>query len=179
MEHLVDGHMGGIWIDNRDPRDIEEYCEECGDYDRIIISWEEGHMMEALKELFSSMKTTRQNIEWHFNEKTPKPELIESTIYDYEDDRILINCLLENNYITKSQYDELIKVIKNTMKQEIAIILDVYANKTSEYRRMIIPKEARKQIIDNPISHSNCPSKIRLGIPKENDKVLIKTKKTI
>lgn len=55
------------------------------------------------------------------------------------------------------------------------MILDVYANKTSEYKRMIIPKETRKQIIENPISHLNCPPKIRMGLPKEeNNKTLIK-----
>lgn len=175
MEHLVEGHLSGFWIDNRDPEDIEEYCEECGDYDKIITSWQEGHMMDALKELFSCMKNTRENIEWHFKENTPKPELIESIIYDYEDDKIILSYLFEDKTITKAQYDELKQVIKNTMKQEIAIILDVYANKTSEYKRMIIPKETRKQIIDNPISHLNCPTKIIIGLPQEeNNKLLIK-----
>ena len=178
MEHLVEGHMGGFWIDNRDPEDIEEYCEECGDYDKIITSWQEGHMMEGLKELFSCMKTTRENIEWHFKENTPKPELIDSTLYDYEDDRILLSYLFEDNGITKEQYDELKQVIKSAQKQQIAMILDVYANKTSEYNRLIVPEKIKKQIIENPISHLNCPSKIRIGTPKESNKILIKIKKT-
>lgn len=178
MEHLVKGHLGGFWIDNRDPMDIEEYCEDCGDYDSIITSWQEGHMIEGLTEFFSNIKTTRENIECHFKENTPKTELIDSTLYDYEDDRILLSYLFEDNSITKEQYDELKQIIKNAQKQQIAMILDVYANKTSEYNRLIVPKKIKKQIIENPISHLNCPSKIRMGIPKENNKILIKIKKT-
>ena len=38
MEHLVEGHLGGYWIDSRNIEDIEEYCDECGDYDCVVLS---------------------------------------------------------------------------------------------------------------------------------------------
>ena len=48
MEHLVEGHIGGYYISCEDSSLIEAYCEQCGDYDRIMLSYEEGHKIEAL-----------------------------------------------------------------------------------------------------------------------------------
>ena len=62
MEHLVESHFGGYYVSNEAEDIIEAYCEQCGDYDRIVLSWEEGMKKEALERHFSLLKMTEKNI---------------------------------------------------------------------------------------------------------------------
>lgn len=126
MEHLVKGHLGGYWIDSRDIEDIEEYCDECGDYDRILLSWQEGHMMEALTNYFSELKSSREIIVRNRDNGITKPEAIQNTLYAYEEDAILIANLLEDNTIAEDEKKLLIKASLQTRKTQIEMICEVY-----------------------------------------------------
>lgn len=144
MEHLVEGHMGGYWIDTRDIKDIEEYCEECGDFDRVILSWQEGHMMESLKEFYSCDRFSKDFIEWHYNNGTTRPEIIEIILYSYEEDKIILSSLLEDNNITAEEHRELLGIIKKTQKKQIATALEVYKTPYKEDSSKTLKKVIRK-----------------------------------
>ena len=127
MEHLVEGHMNGYWIDNRDIEDIQEECEECGDYDRVLLSWQEGQMIDALKKYFSDLKVMRSTIEENHKSGITKPEIIESSLSYYEDDKNIIRSLFLDKHINKEEYKELLMTIKSSQKEQINLILDVYS----------------------------------------------------
>lgn len=126
MEHLVEGHLGGYWIDSRDIEDIEEYCDECGDYDRVLLSWQEGHMMEALKNYFSELKSSREIMVRNRESGITRSEAIQNTLYAYEKDAILIANLLEDNTISEDEKKVLTKASLHARKTQIEMIREVY-----------------------------------------------------
>ena len=91
MEHLVESHLGGYYISNSDPEIIEAYCDQCGDSDRIILSWKEGQRLESLTNYFSKVKNTSEQLEESKEHGITTEELIFSLTYDYDNDRYLIN----------------------------------------------------------------------------------------
>ena len=129
MEHLVQGHLGGYWVDNRDVEDITTYCEQCGDSDWILLSWEEGHMIEALTNYFSSLKTAKEMIERYRESGITKTEVIQDILYDYEDDKYIIVNLLEDNTITEEETKKLIKANLQARKNQIEMVCEVYPKK--------------------------------------------------
>ena len=67
MEHLVEGHVNGnYYISNSDSEFIEQYCEQCGDSDTILASWnpeEKNARLNALLRFFmGSILNTREDI---------------------------------------------------------------------------------------------------------------------
>lgn len=126
MEHLVEGHLGGYWIDSRDIEDIEEYCDECGDYDRVLLSWQEGHMMEALTNYFSELKSSREIMVRDRESGITRSEAIQNTLYAYEKDAILIANLLEDNTISEDEKKLLTKASLHARKTQIEMIREVY-----------------------------------------------------
>lgn len=126
MEHLVEGHLGGYWIDSRDIEDIEEYCDDCGDYDRVLLSWQEGHMMKALTNYFSELKSSREIMVRDRESGITRYEAIQNTLYAYEEDAILIANLLEDNTISEDEKKLLIKASLHARKTQIEMIREVY-----------------------------------------------------
>ena len=126
MEHLVEGHMGGYWIDNRDPEDITAYCEQCGDYDRILLSWQEGKMLEVLTSYFSEAKTTKEIIKRKCEAGITKSEAIENILYEYDQDKYIIEVLMNDNTISKEEGKKLIKANLQAKKNQIALACEVY-----------------------------------------------------
>ena len=55
-EHLVESHLYGYYTSTDDIDTIEEWCEECEDHDRVILSYEEGKLVPELGQMFSSIK---------------------------------------------------------------------------------------------------------------------------
>jgi hypothetical protein len=129
MEHLVAGHMGGYWIDTRDPEEITEYCDQCGDYDHILLSWQEGKMLEALTDYFSEVKKTKEMIAKDRELGINKADLINIAIWDYDDDKFIIESLSENSYLSEEEKNKLIKVNLQGRKNQIGIICEVFPKK--------------------------------------------------
>ena len=44
--YLVEGHLGGLYVSTSDPSVITTYCDQCGDHDIVVASWQE-HDIEA------------------------------------------------------------------------------------------------------------------------------------
>ena len=62
MEHLVESHLGGYYISDIDEEIIEICCEQCGDCDRIILSWKKGNKLNTLLEYLSNIKMSQEQI---------------------------------------------------------------------------------------------------------------------
>lgn len=133
MEYLVESHMGGYYVSNMDPEIITAYCETCGDSDWILLSWEEGHMMESLIQYFSELKYSAENIEREIQEGITKQEAIETILYEYGfSDKNIIEILYEDKVISEEEYKQLLKENLQAQKKQITLVCEVY------------PKEARK-----------------------------------
>ena len=127
MEHLVESHLGGYYVSNLDPEIITAYCESCGDSDYIILSWEEGHMMENLIQFFSKIKHSKEYIEKEVNAGITKKEAIESVLYEYSYyNKDIIENLYEEKVILETEYKQLLKENLNAQKSQITLICSVY-----------------------------------------------------
>ncbi len=122
MEHLVESHLGGFYISNNDPEFITETCEECGDSDTILLSWEEGHGKEALKEFFSELKRNNEIIKRDYKKGISKQEIVQMIHYSYEDDRNLISGLFEYNIITEGDLRRLNKLNRRAEKKQLELV---------------------------------------------------------
>ena len=124
MEHLVESHMGGYYISNREPEEIMEFCETCCDCDWIIASYEEGKRFEALHEYFSTLKMNKEYILENY-EDCDKNELINDLLYEYEKDRYMLNALCEDDIISKEKKKQLLKQVALIEKKQFEILKEL------------------------------------------------------
>ena len=125
MEHLVESHLGGYYITNMEPDVIEEYCEECGDHDRILISWEEGMRESTLKSFFSEVKISAERIKEQYRFGSTEEEVIEEITNLYDSDRELINDLSEYGDITEEEKVSLLRTIALAEKKQLEVFKTV------------------------------------------------------
>ena len=133
MEHLVESHLGGYYVSNLDSKIITAYCESCGDSDLILLSWDEGCMMEALTKYFSKLKYSAEYIEKSLQLGITKRDAIEDILYDYSsENKCIINNLYEEKVITEEEYKKLLEENLKAQKRQISLVCEIY------------PKGARK-----------------------------------
>ena len=58
MEYLVEGHLGGEYISDCDPYIITQYCEQCGDCDIIVASWEKDNIEAKIEAIADYLIST-------------------------------------------------------------------------------------------------------------------------
>jgi len=121
MEYLVESHLGGYYISDSDIVKIVSFCKNCGDRDRIILSWEKGKKMEALSSYFSRCKKSKKEIDADYENGLSKDELVDYLIYQYECDIYLINDLFENGMLNKVEQIKLLKQVSNSQKKQFKI----------------------------------------------------------
>ena len=132
MEHLVESHLGGYYVSSLDEEIITKYCEECGDSDWIVLSWEEGQMMEALSDYFSKPVTTRKVIEDNKKSGITKPEAINDILYSYDKDRYLIEYLFYEKIIDEEEKNKLMKINLQNRKNMISLVCEIYPKKVKK-----------------------------------------------
>ena len=138
MEHLVESHLGGYYISSADPEIITAYCESCGDSDWIILSWEEGLMMETLLQYFSEVYYTPEYIEDSKEAGITKQEMIEEVVYKYDFEyKNIIDNLFEDNNISEKEYRELLEVNLETQKKQINMVRNAYSKKTNTKKKTL------------------------------------------
>lgn len=140
MEHLVESHVGGFYISDQDPSIIEAYCEQCGDYDRILLSYEEDQKLEALKNYFSNVKKGLEQLEKIKSQSIDREEIIISLMWDFDDDRLLIEELNDSEIIDKKEKLLLLKQVGITQKKQFELLKKVYY--PNGYER---PKKLKKK----------------------------------
>lgn len=127
MEYLVESHMGGYYISNSDPIIIEAYCEQCGDYDHIILSWEESKKIESLLEYFSNIKISYEQLEQDKkNSNGTKEEWIDYLTWLYDEDRYLIDELAAHKSITLEEQKKLLKQVTISQKKQFEYLKSIY-----------------------------------------------------
>lgn len=125
MKHLVESHMGGYYISNMDPDIIEAYCEECGDHDRILTSWEEGMRKVALKNFFSRVKISRESIIERYRYGDIEDDILYDITDFYNSDRKLVKYLAKDGDISKEEKISLLKSITLAEKKQLEVLKTV------------------------------------------------------
>lgn len=126
MEHLVQSHLGGYYISSGDPIDIEAYCEECGDSDNIIASWENDNTFLGLLGYFSGLKRTKEELEMYFSRGVSKEDIIFGLMCDFDDDRNIIFNLAEYNDISEEEMKKLIDQVSISQKEQFKLVKSVF-----------------------------------------------------
>ena len=125
MKHLVEGHLGSYYVSDQDPEIIEEYCSQCGDHDRIIVSWKEGKKLYALLQYFADIKESNDSIIDSYKNGISKEELIDGLMYEYDDDRNLIYNLDNLNIISKEEKLILLKQVSIFQKKQFKLLKEI------------------------------------------------------
>lgn len=132
--HFVEGHLGGYYISNSDPEVIEEYCDECGDYDRIMFSYDEEDKKEPFKSLskyltkdliFSKRKLKKALIDQEAKDIGIKRAILEikhNIVFDIDTNKDIVISLLETNDIDKKTCDRLIAYLDKMLKKQMEYI---------------------------------------------------------
>lgn len=137
MEYLVENHMGGYYISNSNPETIQRYCEQCGDHDWIILSWEEGTKFDTLLRYFSVNKKNQEEIENEYECGVTKEELIEYLKDEYDCDRSMINELTNEELLNKEERLQLLKQVSISQRNQFELLRNINYVKgpTKVYKR--------------------------------------------
>lgn len=134
--YLVDSHMGGYYVSTSNPGIIEEVCEECGDYDSIILSWEDNQKMEALSNYFEKLEYDEESIIDSYNNNETKEEIISDLLYEYECNRYMMNSLCEEEIITKEEKKKLLKVVALSEKKQFELLKSINYDEIDAVKKM-------------------------------------------
>lgn len=132
MEHFVEAHEGevGYYISNLDEEDITTWCETCGDRDRIIFSFDENEKKEPFRSLFKycirnmifSRQKMNEQLQLFDAHLTGEIEAADEILYaiecEVECNLNIMQELLENNSLTTSQYEKIVKYTKLMLERE-------------------------------------------------------------
>ena len=122
-EHLVEAHLYGNYYTSTDDIDtIEEWCEQCDDHDRVIMSYEEGKLIPELGKLFSSLKMDEPIINRDYKMGLTKSELYQNVRYAYYEDFLFINNLLESEVIEEKDKKYLLKKVYLSKRRQLKLL---------------------------------------------------------
>ena len=120
MEHLVKSHHTGMYYtSNESISRIRETCPECGSWDNIILSYEEGDKDITLEEYFSKDYNNDLSILACTEAGLTKKDVINTSINHFFHNEIMIQGLLESGVITKEESKKYLKISKQTEKKEL------------------------------------------------------------
>ena len=137
MKYLVKSHLGGYYTSDKDPSIIECYCEQCGDSDSIMLSWNEENKLETLSNYLTRSKMDENEIREDLITGSTKEELVDYMVYQYDDDKYMIKELANDKELTKKEKVKLLKQVYNAQKQQLELI-----NNTNE--KVLIRKRSNK-----------------------------------
>ena len=139
-EHLVEGHLYGNYYTSTDDIEIiEEWCEECGDHDRVIMTYEEGKLVPELGQMFSSIKMDIPIINRDILMGLTMSEVYQNIRYAYYEDMLFIDNLLESEVIEEKDKPYLIKRVLLSKKRQLNI-LDKLNDKKHEKKKYKLKK---------------------------------------
>ena len=122
-EHLVEAHLyGNYYTSTDDIENIEEWCEECDDHDRGIMSYEEGKLIPELGKLFSSLKMNEPIINRDYKMGLTKSELYQNVRYAYYEDMLFIENLIDSGVIEEKDKPYLMKRVLLSKKRQLNIL---------------------------------------------------------
>ena len=120
MEHLVMAHdTKQYYTSTADIGVIRETCPECGSWDSIILSYEEGEKDIALEEYFSKIHNDNISILKCTEAGLSKKNIIISSIIYFGKNEKMIHDLYESGVISKKDMKKYLKISKETEKKEL------------------------------------------------------------
>ena len=124
--------MGGYYVSDKDKSLLNLYCEQCGDSDFILLSWEDGKRKEALENYFYKIKADEKLIIDDFNDGISYDDMIHYLMYGYDEDREIIHRLLEDGIITMDEKKSLLKKVSLGQKEQFMLLKNVFSNFTND-----------------------------------------------
>lgn len=121
-EHLVEGHLYGYYTSTDDIENIEEWCEECGDHDRVIMTYEEGKLVPELGQMFSDLKMTESIINRDYIMGLTKAELYQNVRYAYYEDILFMDNLIESEILEGKDRKYLLKKILLSKRRQLKLL---------------------------------------------------------
>lgn len=122
MEHLVESHFGGYYVSSEAEDIIEAYCEQCGDYDKIILSWKDGEKQETLEKHFSILKITEEEMKSYLDNGITKDNIIDRLMHYYNSDRQLVKYLLKVKIISEEEKLSLFDKIEISQNRQFSLV---------------------------------------------------------
>ena len=147
--HFVESHLEGYYFSSQDEEFIEEYCEECGDNDRVLFTYDDEDKDEPVKSLINyftlnkikSKEDLERVLTGYDANKTGIGETIGTIkmdmLYDLDNNKYIIASLLEYNEISEEEYQKIINALDVSFVNQMAFLncfdyksLDMVKNKT-------------------------------------------------
>lgn len=150
MTHLVKKHDTGEYcLSEGDPSTLTRKCEECGDRDKIIFSFENDKKVEAFESYFSQVKKNdRQIINGCRENDNTKDEMVNMVHLSYGEDRTMIGELFEQKIISQGELRRLTILNRQAELKQLKIVRDCFRFhvivKNVNYKNKLLLKMARK-----------------------------------
>ena len=133
-EHFVESHLGGYYFSKGDREIIEEYCEECGDSDDVIFTFDDEDKSEPynslvyyfMKDLVLSREKLEEKLYAYDAYERGLKETIKDIkcdiVYNIDETKDIFKFLLENNDIDQKTYNRLIKKFNKLVGKQFSFI---------------------------------------------------------
>lgn len=133
-EHFVKGHLGGYYLSHMDEETIEEYCEECGDSDTVLFTFDDEDKSEPYSSLvyyfMKDLVLSREKLEeklyaYDAYDKGLKQAINDikcDIVYQIDETKDIFKFLLENKDIDEKTYNRLIKKFNKLLSKQFSFI---------------------------------------------------------
>ena len=150
MTHLVKKHDTGEYcLSEGDPSTLTRKCEECGDRDKILLSFENDKKVEAFESYFSQVKKNdRQIIDGCRKNNNTRDEMVNMVCLSYGEDRSMIGELFDQDIISEGEFRRLNKLNRQAELNQLKIVRDCFRfhviAKKVNYKNKLLLKMAKK-----------------------------------
>lgn len=150
-EYLVESHLSGYYTDTRDPESITSSCDDCGDSDTIITSWDneiEGDIYCSLKKYIAGGYFTDIEDFFYYISHTLYSESIDadkfsSFVKSHEENReyyketndYLISNLYEGDIIDSETNEKLVNDNNEAYELEMKMLKSINYSQYEAYRQ--------------------------------------------
>ena len=156
--HLVQSHLGGHYISDSNPEDIESYCETCGDYDMILTSWEDeeenGRLNALLKYFMMNSLNNKSDLDKKVEEfrqcDMETKEIIESILdeveFDSEETDSIVSYLHEYHEISEEEYQKIVKINSFNEERQIKMVKHFEKSYKEPVKTLKLSKTRKKKV---------------------------------
>ena len=133
-EHFVESHLGGYYFSSMDSEDIQEYCEECGDSDDVLFTYDDEDKGEPynslvyyfMKDLVLSRGKLEEKLYAYDAYERGLKEAIKDikydAVYNIDETKDIFKFLLDNKDIDQKTYNRLIKKFNKLLSKQFSFI---------------------------------------------------------
>ena len=128
MTHLVKKHDTGEYcLSEGDPSTLTRKCKNCGDRDKIILSFEDDEKVKAFESYFSKVKKDdKQIIEGCRENDNTRDDMVNMVRISYGEDREMITELFEQDIISQGELRRLTKLNRQAELKQLELVRDCF-----------------------------------------------------